>query len=84
MASGHYRCQRLGLLDPTRLATRTTCGELKDSARRRRSMADTYAKFATDNLRAAAARIDSTRAANVTKLVHFCHSGVEEGVSEVS
>jgi len=44
---------------------------------------DRYAKFATDNLRAAAARIDSTRA-NVTKLVRFCHGGVEEGVSEGS
>lgn len=49
-----------------------SCDELNDlGGWKSRSMVDRYAKFATDNLGDAAARIDSTRAANVTKLVHF-------------
>ncbi len=44
-------------------------------------MVDRYAKFATEILRVAAARI-ATRGSNVTKLVHFCHSGAEKETRE--
>ena len=60
----------------------TSCDELKDlGGWKSRSMVDRYAKFATDNLRVAAGRIESARAESVTKLVHFCHTAGDEGAS---
>lgn len=53
----------------------TSCDELKDlGGWKSRQMVDRYAKFATDNLRAAAARIErSPRDENVIELTRFCH-----------
>jgi hypothetical protein len=45
-------------------------------------MVDRYAKFATDNLAAAAARIETSRAGNVLPLAHFCHSGKAKRVAQ--
>lgn len=36
-------------------------------------MVDRYAKFATENLSAAAARIEAGRGGNVVQLSRFCH-----------
>lgn len=38
-----------------------------------RQMVDRYAKFATENLSAAAARIEAGRGGNVVQLSRFCH-----------
>ncbi|MEO8487714.1 MAG: site-specific integrase, partial [Betaproteobacteria bacterium] len=55
----------------------TSCDELKDlGGWKSRSMVDRYAKFATENLRVAATRIETMRAANVIPMSRFCH--VEE------
>lgn len=53
----------------------TTCDELKElGGWKSRVMVDRYAKFATEHLAVAAARIESGRGANVVKLPHFPHS----------
>ena len=52
----------------------TSCDELKDlGGWKSRSMVDRYAKFATENLQVAAARIDSMRYKNVISLARFSH-----------
>ncbi len=45
-------------------------------------MVDRYAKFATENLRDAAARIELARQENVPSLVRFCHGGAQKKTSE--
>jgi integrase len=53
----------------------TSCDELKDlGGWKTRSMVDRYAKFATENLLAAATRIETRRDRNVIELSRFCHS----------
>ena len=52
----------------------TSCDELKDlGGWKSRSMVDRYAKFATDNLARAAARIEQKRDGNVIDIARFCH-----------
>jgi len=52
----------------------TSCDELKDlGGWKTRSMVDRYAKFATENLAAAASRIEQGRGGNVVQLARFCH-----------
>lgn len=52
----------------------TSCDELKElGGWKTRSMVDRYAKFATEHLANAAARIETVRADNVTSLSRFCH-----------
>lgn len=52
----------------------TSCDELKDlGGWKSREMVDRYAKFATDNLTAAAARIESEREENVIQFPRFHH-----------
>lgn len=52
----------------------TTCDELKDlGGWKSRSMVDRYAKFATENLTVAAARIENGKGGNVIELSRFCH-----------
>lgn len=54
----------------------TSCDELKElGGWKTRSMVDRYAKFATEHLARAAARIETDRADNVIPLSHFWHSG---------
>ena len=56
----------------------TTCDELKDlGGWKTRSMVDRCAKFATDNLAAAAARIETPRTERAPELAHFCHTDDE-------
>jgi integrase len=58
----------------------TSCDELKDlGGWKSRVMVDRYAKFATDNLARAAARIER-RTSNVIEISRFCHApGVKTG-----
>jgi len=52
----------------------TSCDELTDlGGWKSRVMVDRYAKFATEHLTAAAARIERGRDRNVITLSHFCH-----------
>jgi len=52
----------------------TSCDELKDlGGWKSREMVDRYAKFSTDNLTAAASRIESGLGDNVISLSRFCH-----------
>jgi integrase len=52
----------------------TSCDELKDlGGWKSRVMVDRYAKFATEHLTVAAARIERGRDRNVTNLSRFCH-----------
>ena len=52
----------------------TSCDELKDlGGWKSRVMVDRYAKFATEHLTAAAARIERGRDRNVINLSRFCH-----------
>ncbi len=52
----------------------TSCDELKElGGWKTRSMVDRYAKFATDHLAIAAARIESGTKGNVISLSRFCH-----------
>jgi hypothetical protein len=61
----------------------TSCDELKDlGGWKSRSMVDRSAKCATQNVRVAAGRIDSTRPENVTKLGHSRHGGAEHRTNE--
>ena len=53
----------------------TSCDELKElGGWKTRSMVDRYAKFATDHLAIAAARIESGTKGNVITLSRFCHA----------
>ena len=53
----------------------TSCDELKElGGWKTRSMVDRYAKFATDHLAIAAARIEAGRGDNVVTLSRFCHA----------
>jgi len=50
----------------------TSCDELKDlGGWKTRTMVDRYAKFATDNLTAAAARIEGRTGKNVVQFPHI-------------
>ncbi len=61
----------------------TSCDELKDlGGWNSRSMVDRYAKFATENLAIAAARIESGRD-NVVQLSRFCHAQKEKRASSL-
>lgn len=52
----------------------TSCDELKDlGGWKSRTMVDRYAKFATENLKVAASRIESGLGENVVQLSRFCH-----------
>ena len=52
----------------------TSCDELKDlGGWKSRVMVDRYAKYATEHLRVAAARIEGGRGGNVVNLSRFCH-----------
>jgi integrase len=52
----------------------TSCDELKDlGGWKSRQMVDRYAKFATENLLAAASRIETGRDASVIEMSRFCH-----------
>lgn len=52
----------------------TSCDELKDlGGWKSRSMVDRYAKYATEHLAVAAARIENGRGGNVVQLSRFCH-----------
>jgi integrase len=52
----------------------TSCDELKDlGGWKSRVMVDRYAKFATEHLTAAAARVERGRDRNVINLARFCH-----------
>ncbi|MBZ0104663.1 MAG: site-specific integrase [Sulfuricella denitrificans] len=52
----------------------TSCDELKDlGGWKSRSMVDRYAKFATENLTVAAARIENGKGGNVIEMSRFCH-----------
>lgn len=52
----------------------TSCDELKDlGGWKSRIMVDRYAKYATEHLRIAAARIEDGRGGNVVNLSRFCH-----------
>ena len=60
----------------------TSCDELKDlGGWKSRTMVDRYAKFATDNLRVAASRIENGLGENVLHLSRFCHGQNEKRVS---
>jgi integrase len=51
-----------------------SCDELKDlGGWKSRSMVDRYAKFATENLMVAAARIQDGQGGNVVQMSRFCH-----------
>lgn len=53
----------------------TSCDELKDlGGWKSREMVDRYAKFATDNLMVAAARIESKTEENVIQFPRFTHA----------
>ena len=53
----------------------TSCDELKDlGGWKSRSMVDRYAKFATENLAKAAARIEENRGGNVVEFSRFSHA----------
>ena len=59
----------------------TSCDELKDlGGWKSRSMVDRYAKFATENLAVAAARIESGRE-NVVELSRFSHVSEQKRAS---
>ncbi len=52
----------------------TSCDELKDlGGWKSRVMVDRYAKYATEHLAVAAARIENGRGGNVVQLSRFCH-----------
>jgi integrase len=60
----------------------TSCDELKDlGGWKSRVMVDRYAKFATEHLTAAAARIERGRDRNVINLSRFCHVPRKRGVA---
>ena len=60
----------------------TSCDELKDlGGWKSRTMVDRYAKFATENLRVAAARIERKRGGNVIELSRFGHVQKRQGAS---
>lgn len=53
----------------------TSCDELKDlGGWKSRQMVDRYAKYATEHLTHAAARIESGKGGNVLELSRFCHA----------
>lgn len=61
----------------------TSCDELKDlGGWKSRVMVDRYAKFATEHLAAAAARVERGRERNVTRLSRFCHVPMRQGRRE--
>jgi integrase len=63
----------------------TSCDELKDlGGWKSRVMVDRYAKFGTEHLTAAAARIERGRDGNVIDLSRFCHAQDEQWVSASS
>lgn len=52
----------------------TSCDELKDlGGWKSRVMVDRYAKYATEHLRVATARIERERGGRVIELSRFCH-----------
>ena len=60
----------------------TSTDELKDlGGWKSRSMVDRYAKFATENLKVAASRIENGKGGNVINLAHFCHTQKGKRVS---
>jgi integrase len=60
----------------------TSCDELKDlGGWKSRVMVDRYAKFATEHLTVAAARIERGRDRNVINLARFCHVQKEQRAS---
>ena len=60
----------------------TSCDELKDlGGWKSRVMVDRYAKYATEHLTLAAARIENGRGGNVVQLSHFCHTDKDKGAS---
>lgn len=57
----------------------TSCDELKDlGGWKSRTMVDRYAKFATENLRVAASRIEGGSGGNVIHMSRFCHGQDEK------
>jgi hypothetical protein len=61
----------------------TSCDELKDlGGWKSRVMVDRYAKFGTEHLTAAAARIERKRGKNVISLSRFCHGQERQRVSK--
>lgn len=61
----------------------TSCDELKDlGGWKSRVMVDRYAKFGTEHLTAAAARIERGRGKNVISLSRFCHGPEKKRVSK--
>lgn len=62
----------------------TSCDELKDlGGWKSRVMVDRYAKFATDNLAVAAARIESKGLENVILFPHFPHTTKINGLGKI-
>lgn len=60
----------------------TSCDELKDlGGWKSRTMVDRYAKYATEHLSVAAARIENGRGGNVVQLSRFCHAQSKKGIS---
>jgi integrase len=60
----------------------TSCDELKDlGGWKSRVMVDRYAKFGTEHLTVAAARIERGRGPNVIELTRFSHGQKEKRVS---
>jgi integrase len=60
----------------------TSCDELKDlGGWKSRVMVDRYAKFGTEHLTTAAARIERGSARNVISLSRFCHGPEKKRVS---
>ena len=60
----------------------TSCDELKDlGGWKSRVMVDRYAKFATEHLSVAAARIERGGEKNVVELVRFCHGQKDKGLA---
>jgi integrase len=60
----------------------TSCDELKDlGGWKSRSMVDRYAKYATEHLAAAAARIENGRGGNVVQLSRFSHARKDKRAS---
>lgn len=63
----------------------TSCDELKDlGGWKSRVMVDRYAKFATEHLSVAAARIEHGRDENVIDLAHCCHVPKRQRASSTS
>lgn len=61
----------------------TSCDELKDlGGWKSRVMVDRYAKFGTEHLARAAARIEHGRDENVIELTRFCHARKKRNVAK--